>query len=710
MMQEKSIDPCDANDSMIKSLIKKIRKRDNSVESFDQNKITNAILKALAAVFRPDKKLAQDLSDLVVLQLNKKYENKIPYIEDVQDTVVSVLKKEKQEDVYRAYSIYRKERAKLRKMKETLFGVYDDLKLDVNAIQVLAKRYLIRDDSGRIIETPRGMFRRVARAIAAPDENYGNSVAKAEEKFYRMLTNLEFIPNSPTLMNAGTPLGQLSACFVLPVEDSLEGIFDSLKHAAIIHQSGGGTGFSFSRIRPRGDIVKSTKSVASGPVSFMKIYDSMTETIKQGGRRRGANMGILRCDHPDILEFISSKTEGGIVNFNISVAVTGRFMSAVMKNDDYDLINPRTQKVVKTVNARKVFNQITLNAWKSGDPGLVFIDEINRKNQVRKIGSIEATNPCGEVPLLPYESCNLASINLNKMMMKDNGDFDWGRLRESVHEVVHFLDNVIDANKYPLLQIQQMTTSNRRLGLGIMGWADILLRMQIKYDSNEALGMAEKLMKFINEEAHKKSEALGRERGAFPNFRMSTLVGTHKSLRNVALTTIAPTGTVSIVAGCSSGIEPIFAVSFVRNVLEGTKLLETNKVFEKTARKRGFYSHDLMEKIAREGSLQKISGIPKDVKEIFVTALDIEPEWHVKMQAAFQKHTDNAVSKTVNLPFNAQPRDVEEIYLHAHKLKCKGITVFRYGSKAEQVLYIGRPGAVASPEFAGYCPSGVCPF
>jgi ribonucleoside-diphosphate reductase alpha chain len=699
---------------MVNAIVRWVRKRDGSIEKFDQGKITNAILKALAAVFRPDRQLAQRLSDRVVLELGKVYGKKIPTIENIQDTVEFAMKTGKQEDVYRAYHIYRRERAKIREMKRTLFGVYDDLKMDVNAVQVLSKRYLIRDDSGKVIETPKGMFRRVARVAAAADAKYGGKPKKMEDIFYRMLTNLEFVPNSPTLMNSGTPLGQLSACFVLPVEDSLEGIFDTLKHAAIIHQSGGGTGFSFSRIRPRGDMVRSTKSVASGPVSFMRIYDSMTETIKQGGRRRGANMGILRCDHPDIFEFIASKSKGGIANFNISVAATDGFISAVENDDEYELVNPRTQKAVKTVKARDVFNQITSNAWNGGDPGLVFIDEINRKNQLKRMGPIEATNPCGEVPLLPYESCNLASINLDKMLVHDHGDFDWDKLRESVHAIVHFLDNLIDANRYPLPKIQEVSQANRRLGLGVMGWADALLRIGVKYDSKEALRLAEKLMRFVNEEAHKKSEGLGRGRGSFSNFRMSTWAGKYKSFRNTALTTIAPTGTISIIAGCSSGIEPIFAVSFVRNVLEGTKLLETNKVFEEVARKRGFYSRELMERVAREGSIKKIQGIPKDVKDLFATALDIEPEWHVRMQAAFQKHTDNAVSKTVNLPYDAKPEDIEEIYMLAHKLKCKGITVFRYGSRAEQVLYIGRPGEkrgiTASPEFAGYCPGGVCPF
>jgi len=528
--------------------------------------------------------------------------------------------------------------------------------------------------------------------------------------------------NSPTLMNAGTDIGQLSACFVLPVGDSIEEIFDALKYMALIHKSGGGTGFSFSRLRPRGDIVKSTMGVASGPVSFMKIFDTATEVIKQGGRRRGANMGILRVDHPDIIEFITAKEkEGVLTNFNISVGVTDEFMEAVENDKYYSLVNPRNGAVVKRLKAKAVFDLIATAAWKTGDPGLIFLDEINRKNPTPHVGIIESTNPCGEVPLLPYESCNLGSINLSRMV-KD-GEIDWDKLRRTVRIAIHFLDNVIDANKYPIPQVEKATKANRKIGLGVMGFAEMLIKLGIPYDSEEALATAEKVMSFISEEARKKSVELGEERGSFPNFSGSVWekMG-YKAMRNATVTSIAPTGTISIIAGTSSGIEPLFAVAFVRNVM-GTQLFEVNPVFEQIARERGFYSTELISKITKTGSVQGLSEVPPDVKRIFVTALEIAPEWHVRMQATFQKYTDNAVSKTVNLPYEATIDDVRRIFMMAYKLKCKGITIYRYGSKPEQVLVVGGvhspstnatttppPYIQASSEFAGECPTGVCPY
>ncbi|MEM2635125.1 MAG: vitamin B12-dependent ribonucleotide reductase, partial [Nitrososphaerales archaeon] len=565
------------------------------------------------------------------------------------------------------------------------------------------------------------MFYRVAKAIAAAESLYGraNEVSKFEEEFYRVMRNLEFIPNSPTLMNAGTEIGQLSACFVLPVEDSIKGIFDAIKYMALIHQSGGGTGFSFSNIRPRGDIVKSTRGVASGPVSFMRIFDAATEVIKQGGKRRGANMAVLSVDHPDIIEFITAKSRVGVLNnFNISVAVTDEFMEKVFKGEDYNLINPRNKEVVGKLNANEVFNLMATMAWATGDPGIIFIDEINRHNPTPSLGRIESTNPCGEQPLLPYESCNLGSINLAKMVKY--GKLDWDRLRDVVRIGVRMLDDVIDVNKYPLPQIEEITKGNRKIGLGVMGFADMLIQLGVKYDSNEGLEWAERVMKFISDEARKISVELAEEKGSFPNFEKSIWKEKgYKAMRNATLTTIAPTGSISIIAGCTSGIEPIFAISFIRNVLEGTKLLEVNPYFEAIAKERGFYSEELMREIAKKGSIQDIKGIPDDVKNLFVTAFDIAPEWHVKMQAAFQKYVDNAVSKTVNLPREASIEDVKRIFILAYKLKCKGITVYRYGSKPEQVLYIGSElrrerGETlefvgADSEYAGGCPiSGVC--
>ncbi len=524
-----------------------------------------------------------------------------------------------------------------------------------------------------------------------------------------MMCNLEFLPNSPTLMNAGTRLDQLSACFVFPIEDSLESIFDTLKYTALTHQGGGGTGFSFSRLRPRGDIVRSTMSVASGPVSFMRIYDAMTETIKQGGKRRGANMGILRCDHPDIIEFINSKRNGGLSNFNISVAATDSFMNAVNNDDEYKLINPRSGAEVSTVSARKVFNQIAERAWENGDPGIIFIDEINKTHPLRKIGEIESTNPCGEQPLLPYESCNLGSINLTKFIRPDGSDFDWDRLEDAIRNAVHFLDNVIDVNKIPIKQTEQVTRANRKIGLGIMGWAEALIMLNIRYDSREAIILAERLMRFIKQESYLSSFELASKRGSYPNFKFAIYPSKFKRLRNATLNTIAPTGSLSIIAGVSSGIEPLFAIAYYREVLEKVKLIEINKLFHTISIDRGFYSRALIESISRGFSIQKMKEIPKDVRELFVTSYDIDPIWHIRMQAAFQKYVDNAVSKTVNLPFDSTVEDIKEIYLKAYELGTKGITVYRYGSRPEQVVYIGKPGKVTlGSEFAGSCPGGTC--
>jgi ribonucleoside-diphosphate reductase alpha chain len=484
---------------------------------------------------------------------------------------------------------------------------------------------------------------------------------------------------------------------------------------ALIEQTGGGVGFDFSRLRPKGDIVRSTKGVASGPVSFMRIFDTATEVIKAGGKRRGAMMGILRVDHPDVLEFITAKQNPALLsNFNVSVAVSDEFMQAVEEDGEYWLINPRNKEKVKQLKAREVWNLMARSAWASGDPGVVFIDEINRYNPTPKVGRIESTNPCGEQPLLPYESCNLGSINLSRMV--EEGKINWDKLLETVQNAVHFLDNVVDANVYPLKEIAEITRANRKIGLGVMGFADMLIMLSVPYDSEEALKLGEQVMRFIEEEAHKKSRKIAEVRGSFPNFERSIWKDRFSAFRNATVTTVAPTGTISIIAGCSSGIEPLFAVSFMRNVLGGARLFETNALFEETAKSRGFYSAKLLEEIARTGSVQKIAGLPEDVKRLFVTALDIEPVWHVKMQAAFQKSTDNAVSKTVNLPNDAKVEDVREIYDLAHKLKCKGVTVFRYGSKPEQVLYIGqiktKEGTFVSAqsEYAGGCPTQNCPF
>ncbi len=560
-----------------------------------------------------------------------------------------------------------------------------------NAIEVLKRRYLKKDEEGRIIETPEELFRRVATAIAEIDALYGKTekeVSETKEIFYELITSLKFLPNSPTLMNAGTPLGQLSACFVLPVDDSMEGIFDAVKYAAIIHKSGGGTGFSFSRLRPKGDVVGSTKGISSGPVSFMSVFDAATEAVKQGGRRRGANMGLLRVDHPDIMEFITCKDDlTRFTNFNISVGLTEEFMKAVINDEEYNLINPRSGKVVNRLKAKEVFDRIIHQAWKNGEPGIVFLDRVNASNPTPELGEIEATNPCGEQPLLPYESCNLGSLNLAKML-KDKA-IDWELLKDTVWKAVHFLDNVIDANRYPLELIEKNTKANRKIGLGVMGWADMLIQLKIPYNSKESLSLAEKIMKFILEQGRLASMELAKERGTFPNYEKSIYYN-KMPLRNATITTIAPTGTLSIIGGCSSGIEPLFAICFARNVMDGTRLVEVNPYFKGEMEKLGLWSDEIAEKIADTGSIQGIMEIPDEIKRIFVTAHEISPSDHIRMQAAFQQYVDNAVSKTVNLPNDATEDDVREVYLLAYRLGCKGVTVYRDGSRQGQVIQKGK--------------------
>src|SRR6266705_942193 len=604
------------------------------------------------------------------------------------------------------------------------------LDLNANALTVLERRYLVKDEHGKPVEQPQDLFWRVARTIAAPDRAYGASqkaVESVAETFYELMATRVWMPNSPTLMNAGRPLGQLSACFVLPVEDALSngqsGIYDTLRAMALVHQSGGGTGFSFSRLRHKNDVVRSTMGVASGPVSFMKLYDASTDVVKQGGTRRGANMGILRVDHPDILEFISCKDDlTQVTNFNISVAVTDAFMRAVETGEGYALIHPRTGQPVGQLDAREVFRKIVHGAWKTGEPGVYFIDRANYYNPVPHLGSYEATNPCGEQPLLPYDVCNLGSINLG-LFVKERGQgdeegegerrVDWKRLETAVHLCMRFLDNVIDANKYPLPEIDNLAQQIRRVGLGVMGWADLLVRLGIPYNSDEAVALGREVMEFVDEAAKAASEQLAAQRGVFPEWERSIWgpdatcargpdgerVRPMRKLRNCNLTTVAPTGTISIIAGCSSGIEPLFAVAFMRNQA-GVLMPDVNEDFVAIAKQEGWYSEALVQRIAESGHIH-FDEVSAKWQRVFVTAHDVTPEWHIQMQAAFQEFTDSAISKTCNCTHDATEEYGEKIYRYASKLGCKGVPVYRDGAREMQVLSTGSTAKKVQEQAAG---------
>lgn len=601
------------------------------------------------------------------------------------------------------------------------------MELSENAVKVLEKRYLKRDSNGNCTEKPEDMFKRVADTIAKGDKQFGKSdsdINALSERFYDAMTNLYFMPNSPTLMNAGRELGQLAACFVLPVDDSLADIFETIKNTALIHQSGGGTGFSFSRLRPKNSIVRSTMGVSSGPVSFMEVFNAATEAVKQGGTRRGANMGILRVDHPDILDFIHCKENNDkLNNFNISVALTDKFMQAYLNNEDYELINPQNNEVTGKMSAKEVFDLIVDCAWKNGEPGIVFIDKMNEDNPTPQIGQIESTNPCGEVPLLPYEACNLGSINLGKMI--NNGKVDWNLLEKTVRTAMRFLDNVILVNNYPLPQIAKMVNSNRKIGLGIMGWADMLMKLEIPYNSEAGIKLAGQIMEFIDYISKTESIELSKERGKFTNFSGSIYDGKNHlyerykgksfgkisdemwlnldkeiakyGLRNATTTCIAPTGTISMIAGASGGIEPLFGLVFSRLILDGTEMLEINPIFKDYMTSHGLYSEDVMSKIAKDGTIMNTENISDDIKQIFATAHDITPYWHVKMQAAFQLHTDNAVSKTVNFVESATREDIKDTYIMAYKNNLKGITVYRNNSRQFQPMNINDKKVKSEP-------------
>jgi len=561
------------------------------------------------------------------------------------------------------------------------------MELTENALKILRARYLFKDENGDVIETPEEMFERVAKTVASAESLYKGNAVEWEEKFYALMTDLKFLPNSPTLMNAGKDMGQLAACFVLPVGDSMNSIFDTLKNAALILQSGGGTGFSFSRLRPKADIVRSTGGIASGPVSFMRIYNTATEVIKQGGARRGANMGILRIDHPDILEFIKIKrSEGELTNFNISVAVTDIFMDALKNNEEYELINPRSKAVVSKLKAKVVFDEMVESAWETGDPGTIFIDRINRTNPTPHIGTMESTNPCGEQPLLPYEACVLGSMNLSKYVKDSKRYIDWDALSRDIRTAVRFLDNSIDVNKYPIQKIEEMHKGNRKIGLGVMGWADMLILLDIPYNHKEAFSLARDLMRFVRATAREASVELAEIKGVFPNFKGSIydFQGMPR-VRNATTTTIAPTGTLSIISDCSSGIEPLFALAYKRLILD-SELYEINRYFFEIAKDKGFYSEEMEKKVIEKGHLRGIKEIPNEIKRLFKTAHEIHPEDHIEMQASFQEYTDNAVSKTINMPYRSKKEDVARAFLLAYEKGCKGITIFRYGTAKKGTL------------------------
>jgi len=684
-----------------------------------KNRIAKAVFSAAESTGLPDREVVEQMIEQVIERLDwleptpgvlPGWEDLVP-LEATSPRVSEMEIQAKVREVLSEISLapVREAASKPKKQGREAEAKKGEIKLSTNARVVLERRYLRKDAEGNPIETVKDLFRRVALFIASAERIYDQKadIKVWEEEFYQLMANLEFLPNSPTLMNAGRELGQLSACFVLPVEDSMESIFDAVKHTAMIHKSGGGTGFSFNRLRPESDRVGSTGGVASGPVSFIGAFDSATDVIKQGGMRRGANMGILNVDHPDIMSFITAKKDNNkLNNFNLSVAITEAFMEAVEKGTKYDLINPRSKEVCGQLDAREIFDKMVDRAWSNGDPGVVFLDRINRDNPTPHLGAIESTNPCGEQPLLPYESCNLGSINLAKMIGEGNGTpvIDWDKLSRVVRSCVRFLDNVIEMNQFPLPQIEEMTKSTRKIGLGVMGFADMLIRLGIPYDSEEALKTGGEIMEFIDKEAKAASIDLAKERGAFPKFKGS-IYDKPKApeLRNATRTTIAPTGTLSIIANCSSGIEPLFALSYFRQILDNDKLVEVHPIFEEVAQREGFYSDELMATLAETGRIRGAEGIPEWVQEVFVISHDIKPVTHIKMQAAFQQHTDNAVSKTINFSNSATREDIADAYMMSYREGCKGITIYRDGSRDVQVLNIAgkTKEAVEVPEDSG---------
>ncbi|MBS3136935.1 adenosylcobalamin-dependent ribonucleoside-diphosphate reductase [Candidatus Woesearchaeota archaeon] len=674
----------------------KILKRDGRQVDFVQQKIVEAIFAAARSIGGNDRALSEQLAEKVKISISEKFTTTNPTVEDIQDTIERILLEEHHLNTAKAFILYREKKAKLRNLKHAILGKMVDKRISLNALKILKERYLRKDDNGVIMETPEILFRRVAKTISQADKSYEVERAdykKTEEQFFQAMMNFDFVPSTPILMNAGTKLQNLHASYVLPIEDNLDCIYSSLKTSAFIHQSAGGTGFSFSKLRPKDDYISTTQGISSGPISFLHLYDKSTEIMKKGGKRRGANMAILRVDHPDILEFITSKEDPkSLVNFNISVGITKEFMDAVEKDKLYNLLNPRTKEVVRKLPAREVFDLLATMAWRNGEPGVIFIDKINDKNVLLELGEIEATSPCAEALLYPNEAICQAAINLANMIKDKKVDYD--KLKEICALVVHFLDNCIDLTKYPTKEIEEATQVNRKIGVGIMGFADMLFHLQVPYDTDAGLEAAETVMKFINEETKKASAELSKDRGAFPNFKKSIFAEKYAEkgikLRNATTTAIAPTGATSMIADVSSGIEPNFAISFIKRVMDGEDFLYVNKYFEQIAREREFYSEALMKSIANKISLKEFLEIPRDIRKVFVTSHEISPEYHVKMQAIFQKHCDNGVSKSVNLKYTSHKEDVLDIYKMAYKLGCKGITVYRHNSRADQVLTLER--------------------
>jgi ribonucleoside-diphosphate reductase alpha chain len=666
----------------------KIRKRDGSIVEFHRENIAKVIWRAAQSVGGKDKQRADELSHKVVEFLKSTHKkNYLLSVEEIQDAVERILIEEGHAATAKHYILYRHEKARIREEKADLIGGHGGKTLSLNALKLLKERYLLRDNHGDITETPEELFKRVAHNIAKAELQYKKKdVKETAEEFYQMLLNLDFLPNTPCLMNAGTPLQQLCACFVLPVKDSIDDIYRTLRHTMLVHKTGGGTGFNFSLVRPRLSVIKSSKGGASGPVSFMRVYNAATEVIKQGGKKRGANMGVLAVNHPDILEFIHCKDrDGEMKNFNVSVLLTDDFMNKVVKNKDYSLIDPTTGEKVVEKNARYVFDSLVASAWQHGDPGVLFVDRINKDNPTPEEGALVSTSSCAEQPLLDHEACFLGSINLGNFVADQK--VEWIRLRHTIGLAVRFLDNMIDMNKFLLPQIKEIVLNNRKIGLGIMGFADMLVKLRIPYDSNDGLGMADKVMGFIRKEADLISQQLAMERGPFLSWERS-IYQRGKKFRNATRLSIAPTGSISMIADASAGVEPLFALSYMKKVMGGKEFYYVDKNFKEALDEKGLKTDEIVEHVLNQASIQHVEQIPKSLRRVFVVAHDISPEWHVKMQAEFQQHVDNAISKTVNFPNSATIKDVEKLYLQAWRLGCKGITLYRDGSKGEQVIHL----------------------